>query len=369
MTNPLKALGSNQPRRLREKYQAPADNGFFGPGSVTWTVWSYPTSAFMGFQRAVTIEQLDPNLNAAVEDAGGVRYRPRTRYERTMTYFALAAFGDTATTAKAADVLVKVHSKAIGTDPVTGGRYDANNPASQLWIHVTAWHSILYCYEKFGPGKLTEQDELQYWQECARAAQLQTIDPADVPRSRDEVRAYFAGWRPRIAASELAQSMTELILHTEIIFPEDLPAWTTPFRIPFARLIAMATVSTYPKHFRKLFGIKQSPVLDWAVQWPLKFSLRFLHRHPALYIKLAERLVPKTAPILAPVILGIPAKSPVTMTPREAQTRYGYDIPAEAHHDLRATQEQRVFGNGEAPSDEGLVESQQYIGSMESQAS
>lgn len=54
------------------------------------------------------------------------------------------------------------------------------------------------------------------------------------------------------------------------------------------------------------------------------------------------------------------------MTPREAQARHGYDIPAEAHHDLRATQEQRVFGNGEAPSDEGLVESRHYSGSIES---
>lgn len=88
----------------------------------------------------------------------------------------------------------------------------------------------MYCYEKFGPGKLTEEEELQYWQECARAAELQTIDPADVPRSRDEVRADFEGWRPRIAASELAQSMTDFIPHTEIVFPDDLPVWMKPFR-------------------------------------------------------------------------------------------------------------------------------------------
>src|ERR1700752_1881860 len=150
--------------KLRDKYEAQADNGFFGPGSVTWKVWSYPTSIVIGFSRAVTIEQLDPNLIAEVDDAGGVRYRPRTRYERTVRYFPLAASGDTAPSAKAADVLVKVHSKAIGTDPVTGGRYDANNPASQLWIHMTAWHSILYSYERFGPGKLTEPEDLQYWE-------------------------------------------------------------------------------------------------------------------------------------------------------------------------------------------------------------
>ena len=90
-------------------------------------------------------------------------------------------------------MLVKVHSKAIGDDPVTGGRYDANSPDSQLWIHVTAWHSILYCYEKFGPGRLSEADELQYWDECARAAQLH---PGAMTRLLDKLEAQ--GWVGRV---------------------------------------------------------------------------------------------------------------------------------------------------------------------------
>ena len=57
--------------------------------------------------------------------------------------------------------------------------YDANKPSSQLWIHVTAWHSILRCYEMFGPGRLSEAEEQQFWAECARAAELQTIDPGN----------------------------------------------------------------------------------------------------------------------------------------------------------------------------------------------
>ena len=124
---------------------------------MTWKVWAYPTSYILGFARSVTIEHLDPNLAAAVVQSGGVKYRPHTRYGRTLRYFGLVSFGATEPAAKAADVLVKVHSKAIGNDPVTGGTYDANKPSSQLWIHMTAWHSILYCYEKFGPGRLTRQ--------------------------------------------------------------------------------------------------------------------------------------------------------------------------------------------------------------------
>lgn len=35
-------------------------------------------------------------------------------------------------------MLVKVHAKAIGLEPVSGNRDDANDPDSQLWIHVIA---------------------------------------------------------------------------------------------------------------------------------------------------------------------------------------------------------------------------------------
>ncbi|MFL6154507.1 MAG: oxygenase MpaB family protein, partial [Marmoricola sp.] len=92
------------------------DYGFFGPDSVTWKVWSYPTSLTVGFQRAVVVEELDPALVASVDETHAIFDRPRTRYDRTLRYFALVAFGDSRTTSKAADILVKVHSKGIGTD-------------------------------------------------------------------------------------------------------------------------------------------------------------------------------------------------------------------------------------------------------------
>ena len=353
-------------RRPESKFPPAADNGFFGPGSVTWKVWSYPTSIVIGFQRAVTIEQLDPNLNAAVEHSGGVRYRTRTRYERTMRYFALAAFGDTKTAATAADILVKVHSKAIGIDPVTGGRYDANNADSQLWIHITAWHSILYSYELYGPGRLTEEEELQYWAECARAAELQTIDPATVPRTREAVAEFFASWRPRLAASETAQDMTDYILNTDFEFPENPPVWLAPIFDFLGEVLRTAVISTYPQYIRKMFGIEQSEAVDAAVRYPLKTVLAMLHANKSLYIKIAEYMIPTVTPIVAPAILGSKAVNPITMTPREAQKLYGFDIPAEAHHGFRARQQERVFGRGEKPSDEGLFESENFFGSMRS---
>src|SRR4051794_27636840 len=94
----------------RKDIQPALDYGFFGPGSVTWRVWSYPTSLTVGFQRAVVVEELDPALVASVTDTKAIYDRPRTRYDRTLRYFAMVAFGDSRSTMKAADVLVKVHS-------------------------------------------------------------------------------------------------------------------------------------------------------------------------------------------------------------------------------------------------------------------
>src|SRR5258708_35658087 len=90
------------------------DYGFFGPDSVTWRVWSYPTSLTIGFQRSVVVEELDPALIAAVDQTQAVRYRPRTRYDRTLRYFSTVAFGDSESAMRASNVLVKVHAQGVG---------------------------------------------------------------------------------------------------------------------------------------------------------------------------------------------------------------------------------------------------------------
>ena len=358
-------LGFKTRAQLRAQFEPQADYGFFGPDSVTWKVWSYPTSYILGFTRSVTIEHFDPHLAAAVVQSGGVKYRPSTRYGRTLRYFGMVAFGATEPTARAADVLVKVHSKAIGRDPVTGGEYDANRPSSQLWIHMTAWHSILYCYERFGPGRLSPAEEEQYWAECARAAELTTADVDEVPRSREEVRRYFDQWRPHLAASEAAQDMIHFILPLDVALPPDLPAWEKKALAPAMWLMSKAVISTYPRYLRQMAGLHQGPLLDAAVRLPTKALHSLFHRSMNVRLALFALLAPQAVPVAAPAMLGIPPLSPVTMTPREAQAAYGLDVPSEAHPGMRAKQRERVLDRGIAPSDEGLEESQRYIGSMD----
>lgn len=337
------------------------DYGFFGPDSVTWKVWSYPTSLSIGFQRSVVIEELDPALVASVDKTHQIYDRPRTRYDRTLRYFAMVAFGDSRSTAEAADVLVKVHSKAIGTDGVTGKAYDANDPASQLWIHLTAWHSILVAYEKYGPGKLPAGQEAQYWDECARAAELQTCAPADVPRTREGIRQYFEEMRPQLIGSDIARQAMRHLLQAEVMLPA-MPALLRPFTQIITGFLRRGTLATMPRWMREMAGLPTSPALDTLVVLPLRVGFTVISRSTRLQLMLLRLLSPNTLPIGARVLRSIPPVNPVTTTPREAQARYGYANPAQAHLELREKQRTRVFGEGCPPSDEGIVESEPILG-------
>ncbi|MDO3638553.1 oxygenase MpaB family protein [Mycolicibacterium arseniciresistens] len=339
------------------------DYGFFGPDSVTWKVWGYPTSLTVGFQRAVVVEELDPNLVAAVDTTHDIYKRPRTRYDRTLHYFALVAFGGTRETATASDILVKIHSKAIGTEPYGGGRYDANDPASQLWIHLTAWHSILYAYEKYGPGPLSPEEEARYWEECAIAAELQTCSPEDVPRTRDGVRRYFEQMRPQLAGSEIAVQAMNHLLDAKVMLPP-MPRAARPVARVVAEVLRAGTIATMPQWMREMSDIRQPRIVDVAVRPVLWTAFRAMTVSPRAELAMLKVLSPMTHPVVAPVKLGVPPARRETLTPAEARTRYGFEPPAVAHRELRDRQAKRVFGQHIAPSDEGLIESEPILGSL-----
>lgn len=339
------------------------DHGFFGPDSVAWKVWGHPTSLTIGFSRAVVVEELDPNLVASVDRTQDIYKRPKTRYDRTIRYFALVAFGDSRTTSRAADVLVKVHSKAIGTEPYGGGRYDANDPDSQLWILVTGWHSVLKAYEMYGPGKLSEADEARYWADCATAAELQTCDPADVPRSRAELHAYYERMRPQMSGSPIAQrAMHHLMDVSQLV--DDLPLVLRPARWVVGSFFRAGVIATLPAWMREMGDLPQSRVIDVLTRPVLRATFAGLTLSKGLQLRILALLSPSTVPVVAPAFLGVPPTNPEVLTPAQARERYGYDRPAEAHLAWRAQQHEKVFGRGEEPSDAGLVESESILGRL-----
>jgi uncharacterized protein (DUF2236 family) len=289
------------------------DYGFFGPDSPSWKVWASPT-ALIGFQRAVVLEHLDPFLAAAVADSAGIYTDPKGRLDRTLAYFLTVAVADGRTAVSVSDALMRIHARAKGVEPITGSRYSANNPDAQLWIHVTGWHSVLKCYERYGPGPLSPAEESRFWAESRIAAELQTCKPADVPSSRDEVRQYFADVRGRLCTSEHADRAMHYLLRT----PRDrgVRLWAG------SRLLAPAAIATLPQWVRHMGNIDQLAAVDAAVTPIARAWVRALSANnfrPMLAV--ARRIAPETADVLAQHLTAGPPAQRRTITPAEARER------------------------------------------------
>jgi uncharacterized protein (DUF2236 family) len=234
--------------------------------------------------------------------------------DRTLAYFLTVAAADGWTATEASDTLMRVHAHAKGVEPITGSRYSANNPAAQLWIHLTGWHSVLRRYERYGPGPLSPAEQTQFWAEARVAAELQTCKPADVPASRDEVRQYFADVRGRLCTSEHADRAMHYLLWT----PRDrgLRLWGG------SRVLAPAAIATLPKWMRRVGGFEQPAAVDAAVVPVARALVRGLSAgDSAGMIALAGRLAPTTARILAQHVAAPPPAAPRTVTPTEARER------------------------------------------------
>lgn len=230
-----------------------ADRGLFGPGSVAWRVVGHPVS-LVGGLRSLIIQSLHPLAMAGVAQHSDYRNRALHRLQRTARYVAATTFGDTATAHAAAEHVRRVHRKVRGVDPVTGRRYSADDPDTQLWVHCVEWHSFLAAYRAYG-GRLSAAEQDRYLAEGARVAELLEVPRERVPASVDETRAYFASVRPTLCISESARQAIDFVLHPP------MTRELLPLQVPL-RITASAALAIVPRHLRVLAGIDRAPVLD-----------------------------------------------------------------------------------------------------------
>ena len=169
--------------------------------------------------------------------------------------------------------------------------------------------------------------------------------------------------RPRLSASPIARQAMNHLLRTELVLPP-VPLWAKPVSLAVAKAQRIATIATMPRWMREMAGIRQSRLLDLLIVPVMKVSFALAHLNPRVELRLLGLLSPSTVPVIAPVKLGIPPRKEEVLTPAEARARYGYAKPAEAHLEFRARQAARVFGDGKAPSDQGLIESQEVLGPL-----
>jgi uncharacterized protein (DUF2236 family) len=190
--------------------QQPADDGFFGPASITWRVSTDLASPVSGL-RSLMMQALHPLAMAGVDQHSNWRQDPVGRLAATSAYLAVISFGERAAAEQAAARVQRIHTRVRGTDPVTGRPYAAGDPALLLWVHAALVDSALAVGRMLGTP-LPAPDGDRYVAEMAVAAELIGVPAALVPVSVTGLEQYIESVRPELQCTPAAaESMAYLL--------------------------------------------------------------------------------------------------------------------------------------------------------------
>lgn len=231
----------------------PADDGFFGPASVTWRVHADLSAPVAGL-RSLLLQALHPLAMAGVEQHSQWRDDPAGRFASTAAYVLTTTYGDRAAARAAAERVRRVHERVRGTDPVTGRPYAATDPALLIWVHAGQVDSGLAAAARYGTA-LTPAEQDWYVAEMTAAAELVGVPAAGfaaggAPASVAELDAYFAAVRPSLTASASTDDIAAYLLGLPPqVEPELAGAWDT---------LAAAAVTSLPGWTRAMYGFGEA---------------------------------------------------------------------------------------------------------------
>ena len=221
----------------------PADDGFFGPGSVTWRLHADLSAPVAGL-RSLLLQALHPLAMAGVDQHSQWRDDPAARFASTAAYVLTTTYGDRATARAAAERVRKVHEWVRGTDPVTGRPYAAGDPDLLIWVHAGQVESGLSAARLYGaPYSGTEAD--RYVAEMTASAELVGVPPGRAPASVAELDAYFEEVRPELTLSPAAADTAAYLTEMPAIEPELTDLW---------EVLAAASVASLPDWAKDLYG-------------------------------------------------------------------------------------------------------------------
>lgn len=188
----------------------PADDGFFGPGSVSWRVSADLSSPVAGL-RSLLLQALHPLAMAGVDQHSGWRQDPVGRLAATSAYVATITFGERASAERAAARVRRIHEHVRGVDPVTGRSYEASDPALLLWVHAALVESTVVACELFGTP-LSPADGDRYVTEMAVAARLVGVPSGLIPVTLAGLKQYLSSVRPELLCTPAARESVAYLL-------------------------------------------------------------------------------------------------------------------------------------------------------------
>ncbi|HTG48799.1 MAG TPA: oxygenase MpaB family protein [Actinomycetota bacterium] len=226
-----------------------ADDGYFGPDSVSWRVHREVTVLFGG-ARALLLQAAHPLVVAGANQTGMYDRNPWRRLQRTLILTYTITFGTKAEAHAAADKINEVHARINGIDAVTGRPYDALDPELLLYVHACLVDSALV-FERLTVGELDDRGRQRFHEEQMLAAELVRVPREMIPPTVPELRAWLAAVAARgdLLVTEGARRVRDLFEHP----PADAE-WRAV--LPGVSRLAFATL---PSPVRELYGIPMTP--------------------------------------------------------------------------------------------------------------
>lgn len=187
----------------------PSDEALFARDTPIRLVHADIVGMMTGGIRALLLQMLHPHALQGVLDHSNFREDMHGRLQRTARFIAVTTFGHRDEAMKAIDRVNRIHGKVGGTLP-DGSRYEATNPRTLAWVHVTEAQSFLAGYLRHVRPDMSGADQDEYYRQFAVIARALGADP--VPETRAEADRIFRELRHDLSASPAAREVAQLVL-------------------------------------------------------------------------------------------------------------------------------------------------------------
>jgi uncharacterized protein (DUF2236 family) len=233
----------------------PADDGWFGPDSITWLVQT-DWAVLIGGVESLLVQTLHPPTMAGVADHSDYRNDAFGRLHRTAAFIGKTTFGSAEHAQRAVDQVRAIHERIEGTTP-DGVPYRANDPRNLGWVHATEVDGFLRAFRRFGNTPITDAEADRYVAEMARVGEAMGVE--DAPRSVAELQSTLRSYKDELKVS--AQSREALRF---LINPPNALAVK-----PAHTIVLSGAVSIMPNWARRLLWIPPAiPPIDKALFEP-----------------------------------------------------------------------------------------------------
>lgn len=201
---------------------------------------------FAGGGRALLLQVAHPGVGAGVEQHSTYASDPWGRLFRTVDVMMKLSFGSPEVSARQARLLARMHRRVVGTDDL-GNRYDAMDPALQLWVWATLVDTAVLLYELVH-GALTPDEKDRFYQESKLVAHGCGVPEGGCPATWGEFQAYVE----RVVAEDL--HVTDAA--RSVAWASLLPPLPPPLDRLSAGPMNLFTIGLLPPTVREQYGFE-----------------------------------------------------------------------------------------------------------------